>query len=210
MYFTICYSPHNSLMPHLTRLKMSVTSPASRTGFLYLSHNTSLLWGCPLYCRMFSSIPPLGMPLEASNSPCTNSHDNQPFPIIFCKIKLPLVENPCSRDTCAYHPCWGFPGGSDGKKSASSAEVLCLIPGWGRSPGEGNGYPLQYSYLENSTDRAWWAPPLGSQRVRHGWATNTFNTFTILARGSKPESWLVSVPGIVLWFYIPGTVLFFP
>ena len=106
MYFTICYSPHNSLMPHLTRLKMSVTSPASRTGFLYLSHNTSLLWGCPLYCRMFSSIPPLGMPLEASNSPCTNSHDSQPFPIIFCKIKLPLVENPCSRDTCATIHAW--------------------------------------------------------------------------------------------------------
>ena len=37
------------------------------------------------------------------------------------------------------------------------------------SPGEGNGYPLQYSFLENSTDRgAWWATPsVGSQRVRH-------------------------------------------
>ena len=40
-------------------------------------------------------------------------------------------------------------------------------PGSGRSPGEGNGYPLQYSCLENSMDRgAWWAIVVGSQRVR--------------------------------------------
>ena len=42
----------------------------------------------------------------------------------------------------------GFPGGSDG-----SVGDLGLIPGLGRSPGEGNGYPLQYSCLENPTDR---------------------------------------------------------
>ena len=42
----------------------------------------------------------------------------------------------------------GFPGGSDGKESASNAGDLGLIPGLERSPGEGNGYPLQYSCLE--------------------------------------------------------------
>ena len=46
----------------------------------------------------------------------------------------------------------GFPGGSAGNKSASNAGVLGLIPGLGRSPGEGKGYPLQYSGLENSMD----------------------------------------------------------
>ena len=46
--------------------------------------------------------------------------------------------------------CVGFPGGSDGKASACSAGDLGLIPEWGRSPGEGNGNPLQYSCLENS------------------------------------------------------------
>ena len=52
----------------------------------------------------------------------------------------------------------GFPVGSDGKESACSAGDPGSIPGWGRSPGEGNGYPLQYSCLENSMDRgAWWA-----------------------------------------------------
>ena len=51
-----------------------------------------------------------------------------------------------------------LPGDSDGKETACNAEDLSLIPGSGRSPGEGNGYPLQYSCLENPMDRgAWWA-----------------------------------------------------
>ena len=50
----------------------------------------------------------------------------------------------------------GFPGGSDGKESACSAGDPGSIPGPGRSPGERNGYPLQYSCLENSMDRGAW------------------------------------------------------
>ena len=46
----------------------------------------------------------------------------------------------------------GFPGGSAGKESTCSAGDLDLIPGFGRSPGEGNGYTLQYAGLENSMD----------------------------------------------------------
>ena len=46
----------------------------------------------------------------------------------------------------------GFPGSSDGKESARNAGDLGSIPGLGRSPGEGNGYPLQHSGLENSID----------------------------------------------------------
>ena len=46
----------------------------------------------------------------------------------------------------------GFPGSSDGKESACNAGDLGLIPGLKRFPGEGNGYPLQYSGLENSVD----------------------------------------------------------
>ena len=45
----------------------------------------------------------------------------------------------------------GFPGGSAGKESTCRAGDLSLIPALGRSPGEGNDYPLQYSWLENST-----------------------------------------------------------
>ena len=44
----------------------------------------------------------------------------------------------------------GFPGGSDGKEYACSAKDPGSIPGLGRSPGEENGYPLQYSDLDNS------------------------------------------------------------
>ena len=50
----------------------------------------------------------------------------------------------------------GFPGGSEGKESAGNAGDLGLIPGSGRSPGEGNGYPLQYSCLENSMNGGAW------------------------------------------------------
>jgi len=52
----------------------------------------------------------------------------------------------------------GFHGGSDSKESACNEGDPSLIPGSGRSPGKGNGYPLQYSSLENSVDRGpWWA-----------------------------------------------------
>ena len=50
----------------------------------------------------------------------------------------------------------GFPGGSDGKESAHNAGDLGSISGSGRSPGEGNGNPLQYSCLENPMDRGAW------------------------------------------------------
>ena len=51
-----------------------------------------------------------------------------------------------------------FPGGSDGKASIYNAGDWGSIPGSGRSLGEGNGKPLQYSYLENPMDRgARWA-----------------------------------------------------
>ena len=49
-----------------------------------------------------------------------------------------------------------FTGGSGSKESACNAGDLGSIPGLGRSPGEGNGYPLQYSGLENSTDFSPW------------------------------------------------------
>ena len=67
---------------------------------------------------------------------------------------------------------WGFLGGSDGKEFASSAGDPGSIPGCGRSPGEGNGNPLQYSCLEISRDRgAWWATVYGLQRDWHDLAT---------------------------------------
>ena len=51
----------------------------------------------------------------------------------------------------------GVPGGSDGKESTCNVADLGSIPGSGRSPGEGNSNPLEYSCLENPTNRGvWW------------------------------------------------------
>ena len=63
---------------------------------------------------------------------------------------------------------WGFPGSSDGKESAWDAGDPGSIPGSGRSPGEGNGYPLQYSCLENPMDRGTWRTH-GVHRVAKSW-----------------------------------------
>ena len=63
----------------------------------------------------------------------------------------------------------GLPGGSDGKISACNAEDLGATPGLERSPGEGNGSPLQYSCLENPMDRgAWRATVLGVMKSQTG------------------------------------------
>ena len=65
-------------------------------------------------------------------------------------------------DCCWLESYWGFPGSSDGKESTCSLGDPGSILGLGRSLGEGNGNPLQYSDLKNSTDRgAWWAPVHG-------------------------------------------------
>ena len=61
---------------------------------------------------------------------------------------------PRSWDINLYFSNLGFPGGSDGKESACNVGDLDSIPGSGRSPGEGNGYPLQYSCLEKPMDRS--------------------------------------------------------
>ena len=66
----------------------------------------------------------------------------------------------------------GFPHSSVDKESACSAGNLRSVPGSGRSPGEGNGNPLQYSYLENPMDRGTWqATVYGVAKVRQDFAT---------------------------------------
>ena len=61
-------------------------------------------------------------------------------------------------------------GGSDGKETTCNAGDLGLIPGLGRSPGEGNGHPLQYSCLENFMDRGdWQATVHGRGGVTKSW-----------------------------------------
>ena len=71
----------------------------------------------------------------------------------------------------------GSASGWDGKESTSKAGDPGFIPGLGHFPGEGNGNPVQYSWLENPTDREAWLTieSTGWQRVGHNWATNIFN-----------------------------------
>ena len=70
-------------------------------------------------------------------------------------IYIPILGFPCCKES-------SFLGGSDVKESACSAGDMCSVPVSGRSPGEGNGYLLQYAYLENSMDREAW------QAIVHG------------------------------------------
>ena len=70
----------------------------------------------------------------------------------------------------------GFPGGSEVKASASNVGDLGWIPRLGRSPGEGNGNPLQYSCLENPMDGgAWWATVHGVAKSRTQLSDFTFH-----------------------------------
>ena len=74
-------------------------------------------------------------------------------------------------------------GGSDGKASVYNEGDPGSVPGSGRSPGEGNGNPLQYYCLGNPMDRgAWWATVHGSQGVGHDWVTSLYGEHTWIQR----------------------------
>ena len=84
------------------------------------------------------------------------------------------------------HRVLGFPGGSDGKESACNVGDPRSVLGSGRFPGEGNGYPLQYSCWRISWTASL-AVAMGLQRVWQDWTTNTF-TFSLIT----PEEGLVT------------------
>ena len=86
--------------------------------------------------------------------------------------------------------CMGFPGGSDGKASACNEGDLGSIPGSERSPGEGNGNPLQYSCLENLMDRGAW------QATAHGVTKSQtrLSDFTFFFLYSAVQATLLNAP----------------
>ena len=94
----------------------------------------------------------------------------------------------------------GFPGASEVKVSACNAGDLGSIPGWGRSPGEVNGNPLQYSCLENPMDEgAWWATVhwVAKSRTRLSDFTFTFHFHALekeMATHSSVLAW--RIPGM--------------
>ena len=92
-----------------------------------------------------------------------------------------------------------FPGGSDGKESACNAGDSGSIPGLGRSAGEGNGHPLQYSCLENPMDGgAWWATVHG---VAKSWTRLSDFPFTFHFYALEKE---MATHSSVLAWRIPG------
>ena len=106
------------------------------------------------------------------------------------KLKLARLSNESRNNTyfsflfgdLAY-PFWtmGFPGSSDGKASACNVEDPSSVPGLGRSPGKGNGKPLQYSCLENSMDGgAWWATVHGVAKSQTRLSNFTATSWTML------------------------------
>ena len=88
------------------------------------------------------------LPLELLSHP---SSVTLPLVITEHWAELPVLHS--SFPLANLHMVMGFPGGSDGTESTCNAGDLGSILGLGRSPGEGKGYPLQYSGLENSMDR---------------------------------------------------------
>ena len=94
----------------------------------------------------------------------------------------------------------GFPGGSDGEESACNAGDPGLIPGLERSPGEGNGNPLQCSCLENSMDRGAWQATVC--RVAKSWTRLSDFTFTFHFPALEKE---MATHSSVLAWRIPGT-----
>ena len=94
----------------------------------------------------------------------------------------------------------GFPGGSDDKEPACNAGDLGSIPGLGRSPGEGNSKPLQYSRLESSMDRGvWWAAVHG---VTEGQTRLSDFTFTFHFHALEKE---MAAHSSILTWRIPWT-----
>ena len=90
-----------------------------------------------------------------------------------------------------------FPGGSDDKESTCNAGDFGSIPGWGRSPGEREGNPLQYPCLENPmTEEPGGLQSIELQRFRHDWATNTLHSE--LTSSLRSEFY-------VLWCFPGGT-----
>ena len=91
---------------------------------------------------------------------------------------------------------WGFPSGSAGKESTCNVGDLGSIPGLGRSSGEGNGCPLQYSGLENSTDYTVpWGHRVGPDSVTSTFSPNYVNLFFMSLRQAPSISLL-----FLLWF----------
>ena len=131
----------NSVTPWTAALQTSLSFTVSQSLLKFISTELVILFNHLILCCPLFLLPSV-------------------FPRIrvFCNELSPFIRWPnyCSFTISPFNEYSGLI--SDGKESACSAEDLGLIPGSGRSSGEGKDYPLQYSCLENFMDRGvWWA-----------------------------------------------------
>ena len=110
------------------------------------------LWKLPK--RGFVLMPLFSVP-GSRNWESMLSHSWSHSKNMWCALTMPHSVLQIHNHLLLYRP-WGFPGSSAGKKSACNVGDLGLIPGLGRSPGEGQDNPLQYSCLENPMNRGAW------------------------------------------------------
>ena len=111
--------------------------------------------------------------------------------------------------------CKCFPGGSDGKRSICNMGDLGLIPGLEISPGEGNGYSLQYSGLENSMDRGAWRATVHGVAKSRTWLSNFHFYFSYDVKRKQAKKLKKTLPvaggiGKEVYFYFisfPYTVI---
>ena len=122
----------------------------------------------------------------------------QPIFLFTWLLALPLYRYISNR--------WGFPGGSVVKNPPDNARDVSLTRGLGRSPGEGNGNPLQYSCLGNSMDRgAWWVTVHGAAKELGTIYTlkNTNNKYTYI------HSFVDSIPlQVIMEYWVEFFVLY--
>ena len=160
----------------------------------------------------FSSFLMISLELSLYSIMSSANSDNFTSPFL---IRIPFVYFShlidvagTSFTTLKYVPSTGFPGGSDSKESACNAGDPGSIPELERFSGEGNGYPLQYSCLENPMSSLVGYSPWHC-RVGHDWATNT-NTlcslYTHIIESFYHESMLnfiksfSSIFEMIIWF----------
>ena len=98
----------------------------------------------------------------------------------------------------------GFHGGSSNKVIACNAGDPGSIPGSGGSPGEGNGYPLQYSCLENSVDKDTWRVTVHVVIKSHDWVTNTLSSLVafFMVQLSHPHMTTGKITALTIWTFV--------
>ena len=154
----------------------------SPDGFTCSGQCMQLLFSCPLESREITSTATLSLPCDLSSLGWQIDHPLLPQSLPLCFMELAtrvIIGN--SQFLKFLLPPQGFLCGSAIKEFACNAEDLGLIPGLGRSLGEGKGHWLQYSSLENSktsiVHRVQYSPrtvySMGSQKVKHNWVTFT-------------------------------------